>query len=343
MGKVTMQDIADALGVSRVSVWKVFNDQAGVSDSLKNSVLEMATKLGYVGLNNPKSSNEDNSFKSHKAISLVVSRPDSASFWTEIIHSLAKELSLQNVNLIYTYIPGTHKTDFQLPSILTSGDIDGIVTLNIYDETIMTKINELNLPKVFLDTIPCLSESKLNCDLVLIEGKKVLSNLVGEVVKSGAERIGFIGDISYARTNFERYEGFLKGLKKYNIPHEADICFVNSIGIFNYQNVIFQFLDSIETMPDAFMCVSDYVAQFVSMYVTDHPEKFKKPIIITGFDGNKEYVNVADKITTANVGTKWLGKKLALQILYRMKYPSAPFETIYVHPELHVLESKFPS
>lgn len=50
MGKVTMQDVADALGVSRVSVWKVFNEQPGVSDSLKNSIMEMAAKLGYNGL-----------------------------------------------------------------------------------------------------------------------------------------------------------------------------------------------------------------------------------------------------------------------------------------------------
>ena len=31
MSKVTMQDIADALGISRVTVWKVFHNHAGVS------------------------------------------------------------------------------------------------------------------------------------------------------------------------------------------------------------------------------------------------------------------------------------------------------------------------
>lgn len=341
MGKITMQDIADALGVSRVSVWKVFNDQAGVSDSLKNSVLEMAAKLGYTGLAQGKSPNDEPFLKAHKAISLVVSRPDSASFWTEIIHSLAKELSLQNVNLIYTYIPSSHNHSFELPNILTSNDIDGIVTLNIYDQIIMNKINDLTVPKVFLDTVPMLAEEKLKCDLVLIEGKRVLTQLVDHLAKKGTKRIGFIGDISYARTNFERYEGFINGLKKNNLPHEPSICFINNIGIFNYQTKIFEFLDSIEVMPEAFMCVSDYVAQFVSMYISLHPEKFPKPIILTGFDGNKEYVSVADKITTADVRTKWLGKKLALQILYRMKYPDAPFETIYVHPEIKIADSLF--
>lgn len=94
-------------------------------------------------------------------------------------------------------------------------------------------------------------------------------------------------------------------------------------------------------MPDAFICVSDYVAQFVAMYVSKYPERFIKPIILTGFDGNKEYVNVADKITTANVNTRQLGRRLALQILYRMDYPNAPRETIYTHPEISYLDSYF--
>ena len=35
MNKVTMQDIADALGISRVTVWKVFNNYTNVSASVR--------------------------------------------------------------------------------------------------------------------------------------------------------------------------------------------------------------------------------------------------------------------------------------------------------------------
>ena len=47
MEKITMQDIADALDISRVTVSKVFNNQSGVSDSLRELVLEKARELGY--------------------------------------------------------------------------------------------------------------------------------------------------------------------------------------------------------------------------------------------------------------------------------------------------------
>lgn len=340
MSKVTMQDIADALGVSRVSVWKVFNKHPGVSDSLKNSIMEMAAKLGYNGVAQIDSGIEFGS--KYKNISLVVSRPDSSVFWTDIIHSIAKELALHNVNLIYTYIPGTYNENFQLPDILTEGDISGIIVLNLYDKHIIKRISRLETPKVFLDTVPSITGKILDCDLVLIEGRNSIAEIVDDTIKRGCTRLGFIGDVNYARTNLERYHGYTDGLALHNIPLESSICFTDTINISCYQNRIFSFLDSIKEMPDAFICVSDYVAQFAAMYMSKYPERFPKPIILTGFDGSKEYVNVADKITTASVRTRQLGRRLALQILYRMDYPTAPRETIYVHPEITYLNSIFP-
>ncbi|MGP1432707.1 MAG: LacI family DNA-binding transcriptional regulator [Catonella sp.] len=339
MSKVTMQDVADALGVSRVSVWKVFNGQPGVSDTLKNNVLETASKLGYNGLTAITAVTEN--INKYKTVSLVVSRPDSSIFWTDIIHSIAKELSTHNVNLMYTYIPSTYKDNFQLPEILTGDDIGGIIVLNLYDKHIIKRISKLDIPKLFLDTVPSITENILGCDLMLIEGRNSISEIVNDVVKKGCKRLGFIGDVHYARTNLERYYGYTDSLTKHNIPFDSSICFTDTIGISSYQSRIFAFLDSISEMPDAFICVSDYVAQFVAMYVSKYPERFPKPIILTGFDGNKEYVNVADKITTANVNTRHLGRRLALQILYRMDYPNAPRETIYTHPEISYLDSYF--
>ena len=47
MNKVTMQDIADELGISRVTVWKVFNNYSNVSPALRDRVLNKAKELGY--------------------------------------------------------------------------------------------------------------------------------------------------------------------------------------------------------------------------------------------------------------------------------------------------------
>ena len=114
MSKITMQDIADALGTSRVTVWKTFNHRAGVSDEMKEKILEKAHELGYDKFSSEQYLPEPSKAKT---VSLVVSRPDSSIFWTNIIHRMAQELSLSNVNLMYTYVPTSCTSEYELPRV----------------------------------------------------------------------------------------------------------------------------------------------------------------------------------------------------------------------------------
>ena len=211
MEKITMQDIADALDISRVTVSKVFNNQSGVSDSLRELVFEKARELGYAKV--PYQMVEQQK-QSQRTISLIVSRPDSAFFWTNIIHRMAQELSNFNINLMYTYVPSTYSKSFTLPSILLNGQVDGVVVLNIYDAQILGMINELSLPKVFLDTVPSLPNHQLNGDLILIEGFRTVYEITGTLIRNGHKNIGFLGDINYAQTNLERYKGYCSCMEK---------------------------------------------------------------------------------------------------------------------------------
>ena len=43
MKKVTLQEIANSLGISRTTVWKVFSGHEGVSDSLRTKVCLLYT------------------------------------------------------------------------------------------------------------------------------------------------------------------------------------------------------------------------------------------------------------------------------------------------------------
>ena len=47
MSKPTMQDIADALSVSRITVWKALSNRPGVSDSMRAQIHQKATEMGY--------------------------------------------------------------------------------------------------------------------------------------------------------------------------------------------------------------------------------------------------------------------------------------------------------
>lgn len=46
--KVTMQDIADKVGVTKVSVSKAINNQPGIGENLREQILKTAKQMGYI-------------------------------------------------------------------------------------------------------------------------------------------------------------------------------------------------------------------------------------------------------------------------------------------------------
>ena len=135
----------------------------------------------------------------------------------------------------------------------------------------------------------------------------------------------------------------MESLKKHNFPLIEDLCFTDSIGIGHYGDCIFNFLDSLDPDVDAIVCVSDYVAHYVEMYLEENPHHFHNDILLTGFDCSKEYTNVINRVTTVNVKNNLLGKRLAMQIEFRMNYPDAPPETSYIRYEIIYSDMLLPS
>ncbi len=336
MTRITMQDIANALGISRVTVWKAFNNQPGVSLSLRENILKKAAEMGYA-----KPIESTPADHTDKTVSLIVSRPDSSTFWTNIIHRMAQELSCcYRINLLYTYVPSVYTDGFTLPEILTNGTVQGAVILNVYDEKLVSLINSMSLPQVFLDTVPQISARSLTGDLFLLEGQETMYQITSSVISRGFKRIGFIGDIHYARTNADRYEGFCRCMKDHGLTPDPSLCLTHSIPIFSYHQELSRFLSSLQKLPDAFVCVSDYVAHFLQLYFAEHRDLIPGGILITGYDGSSEYSNVQNLLTTANVKTGLLGKRLSTQIVYRMEHPDAPYELTYINPQIIYRDSK---
>lgn len=333
MNKVTMQDIADELGISRVTVWKVFNNYSNVSPSLRERILDKAKELGYT-----KRLSDLEQKIPEKNVSLIVSRPNSSTFWTDIIHRMAQELSFHNMNLVYTYMPSEYSNKFKMPAVLSNGTVQGAVILNLYDERLVKEINRLNIPKVFLDTVPQVDPYELKGDLLLLEGYTTTYQITKSVVEKGVHHIGFIGDIHYAQTNRDRYVGFCHCMKDYGLTVEESFCLTHKIGIFSYSKEITRFLDSLEVLPEAFICASDYIAHLLQLYFSEHKERIPEGIIVTGYDGRNEY-DVVRQITTADVRTEFIGKRLAIQILYRMEHEEAPYEKIFIKPSILFRES----
>lgn len=327
MAKVTMQDIAEALHTSRVTVWKAFNNRDGVSQELRDQILQKAKELGY-----SKLAVEPQSIASsrHKIVSLVVSRPETSVFWMNIVHQIAKELSKNDIDLIYTYLPTSYTEGYTLPGALSDGTTSGCIILNVYDPQLARMLNDLEIPKVFLDTVPAISVWNIRGDLFLLEGRETIRRLVSDFIDLGYSRFGFIGDINYAQTNALRYEGFVKALQEHGMAVEPDFCLLVSQSDYHYEDEVFAFLEGLKEMPEVFICVNDYVAHVVNVYLKDNGISVPDDVIITGYDGTAEHDSHSTMSATVLVDTTSLGRRLARQLIFRLDNPADCREVVYV-------------
>ncbi len=323
MSKPTMQQLADAVGVSRITVWKVLSDRPGVSAEVRQRVRQKAAEMGYGQVSAPVPVPE-------RTLSIVVARPESSAFWMNIIHHMAKELARDGINMLYTYMPAAYRKGYTLPASLTQGNVEGFLVLNVYDRRLLEMLAASPLPKVFLDTVPDLHPPQLHGDLVILEGYNRLREITSRLLQSGHERLGFIGDIAYAQTNLDRYHGFLQAHTDLHLAPDPALSLTEPLRLQDHYEQISTFLDGLPQLPDGFVCASDFIADFVSRYLKFTGRKTPPGFVLTGFDNTTEYPDVAGKITTVDVETSTLGKRLARKLRFRADYPDAPTEVTYV-------------
>ncbi|NJP41228.1 LacI family transcriptional regulator [Oscillospiraceae bacterium HV4-5-C5C] len=332
MNRPTMQQIAEQLSTSRITVWKALNNRPGVSDQKRREIFETASQMGYFAHTaSPPPAEVANRART---VAVVVSRPESSLFWMQILHQLAKEFSALNINLMYTYIHVDTASPSVLPASLSDGSVDGIIVMNVYSSRVLRQLSSLALPKVFLDTVPALPFPKLSGDLVLIEGYSSIRQITGKLLDLGLRRLCFIGDIAYAQTNDDRYRGFLDAFTDHGLQADRNLCLTQALELATHFEQISSFLESLRGTPDAIICASDFLAHFVERYYSEQHLQREGRIILTGFDNSDEYANVAGRITTVAVQTDLLGSRLAARLAFRLDHPEAWPELSYVRTQV---------
>lgn len=331
MEKIKMQLLADSLGVSRVTVWKVINNRSGVSNKTQALVRDALKK--FQQSDSPAASQNSSLFKEVKSISLIASRMDTSVFWIRIVDQIVNEANKRGIRLNYIPIDIMNLSSIQLNTMLSPEQTDGVIIINLYSKKLISLLCEINIAKVFLDTIPEHDVSDLQGDLILLEGENTMKKITQNMVDKGCRKVGFIGDIFYAKTNEMRYNGFKQAMAKNNLPISPEYCLTAPMDTESYLREIGAFLDNLEVLPDAFVCVSDYVAFLTHNLLVERLDTEQIPRL-SGYDNSKEFLLDHYGITTVNVQNAMLGKRLIMQALYRIENPNADFEEVLITPQI---------
>jgi LacI family transcriptional regulator len=123
--RITLFDIADALGISTGTVHRALHNHSGVSPITKTKVLQMAKSLGY----RPNLAARYLSSKKDLRVS-VITLQGTTSFWDEVRAGIGEEARatlLENVDLNFQTYPRLGEGDDEAFEAALDAEVDGII------------------------------------------------------------------------------------------------------------------------------------------------------------------------------------------------------------------------
>lgn len=340
MKKVTIQDVARELNLSRNTVSKALNNSDTVAYETRYLVIEKAYEMGYsklspVVLNQFKLRNKSEETKTI----VVLTRREISLFYNSIIMGISDELNKYGCKLQLNFISEQDEKNLILPLDLQA-EVSGIVILSVFSDDYVLKIMKRNIPIVFLDGPKDLGEFASYGDIVISESTDSIKKITADLIERGMQKIGFIGDITYCKTIYDRYIGYLSALHDAGIEPDNNIIATYHANTKFYKQVeVDEALSKFPYMPEAIVCANDDIALYVIRYLTSKGLSVPRDMAVTGYDNVEEMSRVTPLLTTVRVGNQRLGRRLVQQLMWRLENPNFPKEVVYIGVEVIFRES----
>ncbi|MDR6121401.1 LacI family transcriptional regulator [Bacillus sp. SLBN-46] len=331
--KVSMQDIADRLNISKNSVSQALSGKPGVSEETRQLVQKVADELGYQYAGSRKLKQSEHT-TGPKNIALIAS--DFAfslvSFFGEIYLSVEKEVRDRGMNLFIESINSDSKEKLILPSLLSNHQIDGILILSHISTDYIAKVIETGIPTVLIDH----HEPSLQADAILTNNRFGAFSAVEHLIQLGHQEIGFVGDVHFSPSYQERLDGYLLALRNYGLEPKHEFIFTKAQEDLGELN---QYFEALDTKPSAWFCVNDGHGFLITSLLQQKGYKVPEEVSVCNFDNGQLSQIATPKITTMDIDLKYFGKKAVEQLWWRIHHRDEPIQEILLPTKLLVRDS----
>lgn len=334
MAKVTMQNIADQLGLSRFAVSRALNGGDGVSADTRRRVIEVAEQLGYI---QQGAFHSKDSFRTRNILFMVGEEKfTEQTFWPHVIAGAELATRLRQLNLMIAVISQEHDEQGVLPTALLQNYVDGALAVGEFQPVFLAALGKQKQPTVLVDKDGF--DSKL--DAVITADSEGTYMAVRYLAEQKHQRIGFVGDLSFASSFRRRYQGFLLAKQQLGLangPEPALTSYTES-HYWDLAEVKSQ-LVKVEHLPTGFVCANDKTALVLINALLELGFKVPDDVSVIGFDNINLAATCSPALTTVHVYKERLGEK-ALELLeWRLNNPAAPREMVIISTELIIRES----
>lgn len=327
--RVTMQDIADACGLSRNTVSKVFNGRGAVPPATRALILQKAGTLGY-GL--PAEEKPAAFQQGGGSIALLTNNmPVDYHFGTYFVTTFSDQICRAGYTLKMFEISADELQKKQLPPHFIPDQTTGIVAIELFDADYLEMICSLGLPTVVIDSPAHSLIHFYPCDFVSMENVASVSAVMKRLIALGARRIGFVGDKEHCGSFYERWFGYRMALEQAGLKMDVSLCILApDASPYNDPDWLIAQMNRMPVLPDAFVCANDYLAIHLMTALKRKGVSIPEQIMVTGFDGTSQSALVESALTTVQIPSIEIGRMSADILLARIRNPELPFSWTHI-------------
>ena len=337
MKKVTIQDIAAEMGLSRNTVAKALNGGL-VSPQTRHAVVQKAWQMGYTKLDENLVEEVKTTYrKANTGTMLVLFNQMQSVFWTRVLAGISNAVNDEGYRM-QLYVVNEKDRDGEEAGRLIAGDVKGVIFLSVFPARFVKGIARRKLPMTFFNSPVNAQEYIKLGDVINVEGFYSMNNLTNYVIEQkGCTKFAYIGFAEGSRMIQARYLGFLNSCNKNHIRLDERMQYTrpeNNLG-FSYA-MVEKVVEDMPFIPEVVVCEDDDVAKHAALAILQRDSQAVKRVLITGFNNTLEPDFFKKDILTVDVRIEEMGKRLVKSVLDKVKCPTMDhsFTTIATYPKI---------
>ncbi|MBN1778369.1 MAG: LacI family DNA-binding transcriptional regulator [Clostridiales bacterium] len=294
-GKVTMQDIASKLNITKVSVSKALNNQKGVSKELRRKVFALAQEMGYERVI------AENTCK----FAFIVSKHfflETDAFYSEIYYYFNKFCIQDGHHATLMIVNNSDEQKGSLPPQLQTELFQGIAIAGEMSERYLRLLAGLHMPTVLMDF-----ESEIPGQYAILTDNYYWGYRVTEyLIRRGHRHIGFVGPIGSTESITDRFYGYRRALLMNGLPYEEAWTLVNN----DTQSGMYKpMIDLPAQMPTAFVCHCDMAAHYLIGTMTAKGIRCPEDVSVISFDDTTLAQTNQPKLTSVSIDVRAFARR----------------------------------
>lgn len=360
--RVTIQDIADALGLSRNTVSKAINNTGPIAEATKTAVLKKAAEMGYkqfsyltlppnmdgktddaafdnVSQDLPPSCMRTRSGPSEIAF-ITTGQMDNSHFGTTMVDRISHELSLFGYSLtIYRLLPAEIAA-LRVPPVIHPSRTAGIICAELLDRDYCRMVANLPYPCLFVDFPVYLEEDPPKADVLLMDNESCIFSFIRTMRDKGVRSIAFIGDVYHCQSFFERYRSFRCAVETYGLPYDPSLSITRDYdklrinGYPEYLKSLVDRLSALPVLPEVYICANDFVAIDLMRALLKMNIRIPNDIMVLGFDDSPESRILSPALSTVHIHSQTMGYTAVKMLLNRIQQPDLYSQTVHTETSL---------